>query len=196
MQGVEPVPPGQVSLGAGAALNLNAVPNAIPGFPLPLPVLEASARMGIAKRMDIGLRARPIGVLADLKFQFLESDSFDGAFAPGLGWGGIVIPGSIGFQEVDVHVPVYFGKQSGGFGYIFGPKVIGRYMINSAGGSSDVSGVQTRFVLMGGGVLGIHLALGKKFRVGAELNVYNDFTENTGLAAEGGLGMWLDFGGK
>ena len=107
-----------------------------------------------------------------------------------------MIPGSLGFQEVDIHIPVYFGRQYETLGYIFGPKVIARYMINSAGGGGEVSGVATRFVLMGGGVFGVHLALGRKFRVGAELNVYNDFTENTGLAAEAGVGAWLDFGGK
>lgn len=196
MQGAKPVDPGEVSLGAGAALNFNAVPNITPGFPLPLPVLEAAVRYGIAKRMDIGLRARPIGVLADMKFQFLDGETIDGSFAPGLGWGGIVIPGSLGFQEVDVHVPVYFGRQGKTLGYVMGPKVIARYMINSAGGGSEISGVSTRFVLMAGGVVGVHLALGRRFRIGGELNVYNDFTENTGIAAEAGLGMWLDFGGK
>lgn len=193
MQGAKPVDPGTLSLGAGAALNLNAVPNALPGFPLPLPVLEASARWGLADRMDMGIRVRPIGVLADMKFQFLDGESIDGSFAPGLGWGGIVIPGSLGFQEVDVHIPVYFGRQFETFGYVIGPKAIGRYMINSVGG--EFSGVQSRFILMGGGVIGLTLALGRKFRIGGELNVYNDFTENTGLAAEGGIGMWLDFGG-
>lgn len=197
MQGPKTVPKGVLQMGAGGAINLNAVPGLqlVEGVPTPGIALELSGRLGLADRADMGLRVRPIGVLLDYKFQFLEGNHLDAAFAPGIGWGGIAIPGasSFAFHEVDVHVPVYFGRQLGSGWIVFGPKVIGRYLLSSIS-TDTLSGSSSRFVLLGGGVGGITLGLTKRFRVGAELNVYNDFTENTGLVGEAGLGAFLDFG--
>src|SRR5215813_4774169 len=64
------IPKGTSRFGAGVTSGYNIVKNS--DFDK-APLLELSYRYGLADHLDVGLRARPISALAEVKYEFLDT---------------------------------------------------------------------------------------------------------------------------
>lgn len=194
--------PGESQIGVHASL----VGNGIPGLSIdtgqdppahavgfPLPQGEIEVRHGFAPRWDAGFRLFLLGAAGDVKFQFLQGEHWDAAFAPGGSLSYVFLPvgGGSSFQagELDVTLPILFGRHIGKHSsFVFGPKVQARNSFSRVD-TPEVRGRGSRFLLLGGGAAVLNLGIGHGWSIPLELSVYNDWTEKTGVAYSAGFGL-------
>lgn len=161
---------------------------------VPLPQAEIELRHGFAPRFDAGVRLFLLGAAADMKFQFLQLTNWDAAFVPGVSGSYINFSDAETrrrFSEIDVSVPVLFGRHIGqNSSVVIGPKVQSRYAMNSVE-TPEVDGRGSRFILLAGGTGVLNLWLGGHFSVPLEVTVMRDWTEATGYAYSAGIGLAL-----
>jgi hypothetical protein len=202
MQTARVLPPGvsRMTFGGGTGYNLAEDQQSV------APVAEVGYRVGVADKIDVGVRVRPVNVLVDTKLQFWDAGRVYASFAPGLSYGGISSPdsgASLSYSELGVHIPIFFGGPigHGRSEWLLGPKMIGRYattgihvVAGSTPGMMALSGEQSRFILLAGGVGGISLGIGRRWNFMLEADVYRDITESTGNAAEIAGGFGCEFG--
>lgn len=198
------VRPGETKLAANASLVGGGIPGLTLGNALgvddpalrdvgvPVAQVEAEVRHGFAPRWDAGMRVFLTGVAGDVKFQFLQRESWDAAFAPGFSTSYINFR-TAGvrqqFGELDVTLPVLFGRRFGrSSSVVFGPKVQGRFSFNAVD-SPEVQGQGTRFILLAGGTGVLNLSLGRGWSLPLELSAYRDWTESSGYAYSAGIGL-------
>ena len=159
---------------------------------VPVPQVEMELRRGFGERWDAGIRAFLLGAGADVKFQFLQLEKWDAAFAPGVS-GSYINFSDAGtrrrFGEADLTLPILFGRHIGrSSSFVFGPKVHGRYAFNSVE-TPEVEGRGSRFLLLAGGAAALNLYCGKGITIPLELTVMRDWTEQTGYSYSAGIGF-------
>lgn len=161
---------------------------------VPLPQAELEVRHGIAPRVDFGVKAFLLGAGADVKFQFLQREKWDGAFVPGVSGSYVNFSDNETrrrFGEADVSLPVLFGRHIGqNSSVVIGPKVQARYAMNSVE-TPQVEGRGSRFILLAGGTGVLNLWAGSHFSIPLELTVMRDWTESTGYSYSAGIGLAL-----
>jgi hypothetical protein len=161
---------------------------------VPIPQAELEVRHGFAPRFDAGLRVFLLGAGGDVKFQFLQREKWDAAFVPGVSGSYINFSNAEvrrRFGEIDVSAPVLFGRHIGqNSSFVIGPKVQGRYTMNSVE-TPEVQGRGSRFIFLAGGTGVLNLWMGSHFSVPLELTVMRDWTESTGYAYSTGIGLAL-----
>lgn len=176
----------------GIAIDTGLPPPAGHKVALPVPQAEIEVRHGFAPRWDWGIRTYLLGLGTDVKFQFLQREKWDAAFAPGTSLSYVFLPAggsSLQTGELDVVLPVLFGRHlRGGSSVVFGPKMQGRLAFNAVN-TPQGNARGTRFVLLGGAGGTLNVALGKGWSIPLELSIYNDWTEKTGVAYSAGFGL-------
>lgn len=197
VQTAHTVKPGKTKLAASVSLVGGGVPGLgieapnDPPFhtvPFPIPQAELELRTGIGERLDWGARLYLLGAATDVKFQFLQGEKWDAAFAPGTSISLLALGAQSG-GEGDVVLPVLFERHIGSSSaVVFGPKVQGRFSVTRTE-TPEIKGTGTRFILLAGGGGALHLSLGRGWSLPLELSVYNDWTEKTGVAYSMGLGL-------
>ena len=84
-----------------------------------VPVLEGNYRRGITDTVEVGAKVWPIGVLVDMKLQYVTRPRFVASVVPGLAYSAI---GPL--QKIEGHVPFLFGLDYGASELTIGGKLI------------------------------------------------------------------------
>jgi hypothetical protein len=166
----------------GSVTNSGVVPT-VPTYAL---------RIGVVDRLDVGLRVANMSSLgADLKLNFLKSESFDMAVAPGGQWFTMSVSAGNSSSSVNVvylHAPLVLGLN-------LSPDatLVATPGVSYAYASSNTSGDGTKAAATSDGVLG-RFGIGFQYRITQGFAIHPEVTFMKHLGDNGYLLYLLGFG--
>jgi hypothetical protein len=148
------------------------------------------ARIGLTDMMDLGVKALNLSSLAaDLKINFLKSESFDMAVAPGVQYFGVFGSGSSA-HAIYGHLPLLLGINLGeSLTFVLSPGVTYALFTGSVNSTSDRDNLATADGLMGRFGLGLNIRLSKGFAIHPEVSAMRLFKDTENLYITAGIGF-------
>ncbi len=158
-----------------------------------LPNPEAALRYGLLRELDVGGRLNAGSLELDGRLRLVHTKAFALSVVPGVGGGFVPVTNAdTGLCNANLLASVLGGFNLGGRDELtLGPRIISTYAFPLTLFQGDATGA--RFVHSVGGVLGARFAVGKRFALSPELNVFMPYdTERHEWylpAVQGGLGF-------
>lgn len=162
LDGATTLDPGEVQLTGAASVQGGS--NAVSSATLvPVPQGDIALRVGWRPDTDLGLRLYAGGVQADMRYRFVQGDTWDLAVAPGLGGLGLPVGGVL-----DVRAPV---RAERGFGDKGGRLVLGLTPVARSTFANIQAGSSAHIELYMGGLVRMQFPVGPVL-LGGSLDVY------------------------